>query len=263
MNIPYRTIDTHAHLDDLENLAAAIKAAKDTGVTAIIALGLDIASNQKVLDIAAQYPGFVYPALGYYPDNIKEEEIEVNLDFIKDNIAHASAVGEIGLDYSKWTRARIAKEVQQKVLREIFKIAREHHKPALIHSRYAWRDALNLAVQAQLEKAVFHWYTGPLSVLKDIIAHGYFISATPAVEYHPEHRQAVKETPLSCLLLETDCPVVYARGREGEFKSSPADVIRSLMGAAALKGMGEAEIAEKTTGNARRLFGLSCQTWLM
>jgi TatD DNase family protein len=253
-------IDTHAHLNDIENLAGAIDGAKKAGLAAIIALGLDISSNQKVLQIAAQYPGFVYPALGYYPDNIKGEEIEANLEFIKANIAHAWAIGEIGLDYSKWTRARVAKELQKQVLQEIFRIAKAHDKPALIHSRYAWRDALNLAVEAQLEKAVFHWYTGPLSVLKDIIAHGYFISATPAIEYHPEHQQAVKETPLSHLLLETDCPVVYARGREGEFKSSPADVIRSLMGAAALKGIGEAEIAEKTTGNARRLFGLSCQT---
>ena len=254
MNIPYQTIDTHAHLDDIENLAEAIDSAKKAGATAIIALGLDITSNQKVLQIAAQYPGFSYPALGYYPDNIKEAEIEANLEFIKTNIAHASAIGEIGLDYSKWTRAKAAKEVQQKVLREIFKIAREHDKPALIHSRYAWRDALNLAVEAGLKKAVFHWYTGPLSVLKDIIAHGYFISATPAVEYHPEHRQAVKETPLSHLLLETDCPVIYARGRDGEFKSSPADVVRSLKGAAALKGVSEAKLAEVTTGNARRLF---------
>jgi TatD DNase family protein len=217
-------------------------------------LGLDISSNQKVLQIAAQYPGFIYPALGYYPDNIKEAEIEANLEYIKANIAHAVAIGEIGLDYSKWTRGRVTKELQQRVLQEIFKIARAHDKPALIHSRYAWRDALNLAVDARLEKAVFHWYTGPLSVLKDIIAHGYYISATPAVEYHPEHRQAVKEASLSSLLLETDCPVVYARGRNGEFKSSPADVIRSLKGAAALKNINEAEIAAATTENVKKLF---------
>ena len=56
------------------------------------------------------------------------------------------------------------------------------------------------------------------------------------------------------VLLETDSPVVYARGREGEFESRPADVLRSLRGAAALKGLSEAEIAEATTENARRLF---------
>jgi TatD DNase family protein len=249
-------IDTHAHLDDLETLSAAIQAAKQAGVTGIIAVGVDIASNQKLLQIAAQYRSFVYPALGYYPGNIKEAAIDLNLEFIRDNVAYAIAIGEVGLDYSKWIRASSAKELQQKVLREIFKIARDNDKPALIHSRYAWRDALDLAVAARLEKAVFHWYTGPLSVLKDIIAHGYFISATPAVEYHPEHQQAVKATPLAQLLLETDCPVVYSKGREGEFTSAPVDVIRSLKGAAALKSVSELEIAEATTLNAKRLFGV-------
>lgn len=250
----YQLIDTHAHLDDIADLDKAIDGAKKAGLVAIIALGIDIMSNHKVLQIAAKYPGFVYPALGYYSGNIKEAEIDANLEFIKDNAAKAAAIGEVGLDYSKWVQAGAAKELQKKVLREIFKIARDYDKPALIHSRYAWRDALNLAVEARLEKAVFHWYTGPLSVLRDIIARGYYISATPAVAYHEEHRQAIKEVPLKQLLLETDCPVVYARGREGEFTSSPADVIRSLKGAAALKGVSEEEIAAATTENARRLF---------
>jgi TatD DNase family protein len=107
-----------------------------------------------------------------------------------------------------------------------------------------------------LTKAVFHWYTGTSSVLRDIIASGYYISVTPAVEYHEEHRRAVKETPLEQLLLETDSPVVYGRGRQGEFTSSPADAVRSLKGAAALKDESEAEIAQHTTENAKRLFGI-------
>jgi TatD DNase family protein len=252
-------IDTHAHLDDIADLAKAVDVAKKAGLVAIITVGVDFPSNQKVLQIAAQFPGFVYPALGYYPGNIKESEIDANLEFIKANTARAVAIGEVGLDYSKWVRAGTAKETQQKVLREIFKIAKNHDKPALIHSRYAWRDALDLAVEARLQKAVFHWYTGPLSVLREILAQGYYISATPAIQYNAEHRQAVKVTPLAQLLLETDCPVVYARGLEGEFTSRPADVLRSLKGAAELKGISEAEIAEATTGNSHRLFGLSRQ----
>jgi len=77
---------------------------------------------------------------------------------------------------------------------------------------------------------------------------------TPAVEYHEEHRRAVKETPLSQLLLETDSPVVYARGRAGEFEARPTDVLRSLRAAALLKGISEEEIAKATTENAKRLF---------
>jgi Tat protein secretion system quality control protein TatD with DNase activity len=131
-----------------------------------------------------------------------------------------------------------------------------HQKPVSIHSRYAWRDALNSVQEARLEKVVFHWYTGTSSVLRDIIGQGYYISATPAVEYHEEHRRAVKEIPLKRLLLETDSPVVYRRGSELEYESRPADVTKSLRGAAALQGVSEAQIAEVTTANARVVFGI-------
>jgi TatD DNase family protein len=253
----YRLIDTHAHLDEIDELDKVIEDAKEAGLAAIVAVGVDIESNRKVLQIAEQYKGLVYPALGYDPWHIKEAEADANLEFIKANLDKAVAIGEVGLDYHKRVRAAADKDLQKRVFRDILKIARDHDKQALVHSRYAWRDALDLVIEAGLEKAVFHWYTGPTSVLRDIISRGYYLSATPAIEYHEEHRRAVKEVPLGQLLLETDCPVVYARGREGEFTSSPADVVRSLKGAAALKGVGEAEIAEVTTENAGRLMELN------
>ena len=254
--VMFELIDTHAHLDEMENIEQVLNDARARGVVAIVAVGSDIKANTKALEIAALYKGFVYPALGWYPGNIKESEIEANLDFIKANIDKAVAVGEVGLDYSKWVRAAADKELQKRVLRELLKIARDNDKPVLIHSRYAWRDAFDMVVEAGLEKAVFHWYTGASSVLRDIIAHGYYLSVTPAVEYHEEHRRAVKEVPLEYMLLETDAPVVYARGRENEFKSNPADVVRSLKGAAEVKGLSEEAIAEATTENAKKLFGI-------
>jgi TatD DNase family protein len=253
----YQIIDTHAHLDEIENLDKVITEAKAAGLAAIVAVGQDLKSNVRTLEIAAAYPGYVYPALGLHPWNIHEPDIDANLEFIRANISKAAAAGEIGLDYHKKVREGADKDLQKNVLRELLAIAKAQGKPALIHSRYAWRDALDLVIESGVEKAVFHWFTGPTSVLRDILDRGYYISATPAIEYHEEHRRAVKETPLSQLLLETDSPVTYARGREGEFIASPADVTRSLKGAAVLKGLSEAEIARATTENARRLFGLS------
>ena len=252
----YRLIDTHAHLDEIENLEQVIAEAKLAGVMAIVAVGSDYESNRKVLQLAENYKDFVYPALGWHPWNIKESEMDTNLGFIKSHIDEAVAIGEVGLDYHKRVRVRADKDLQQQVLKDVLGIARAHKKPALIHSRYAWRDALDLVEEAQLEKAVFHWYTGTSSVLRDIVSQGYYISATPAVEYHEEHRRAVKDIPLERLLLEADSPVVYRRGSQFEYQSSPADVIRSLRGAAELKGVSEAQIAEVTTANAVKFFGL-------
>jgi TatD DNase family protein len=252
----YELIDTHAHLDEIEELAPVLAGAKRTGVVAVVAVGVDMASNERVLRLAGEYHGLVFPALGFHPWNIVGAEIDENLEFIAAHVDGAVAVGEIGLDYHKRVRANADKDLQRRVFGEVLKIARARGKPALVHSRYAWRDALDAVVAAGVEKAVFHWYTGTSSVLRDIVSRGYYISATPAVEYHEEHRRAVKEAPTDRLLLETDAPVVYRRGSEFEFKAGPADVVRSLRGAAALRGVGEAEMARATTDNARGLFGL-------
>ena len=252
----YRLVDTHAHLEEIENLGQVLAEARLANVAAIIAVGSDYESNQKVLQLAKAYKGFVYPALGWHPWNINESEIDRNLEFIESHIDKAVAVGEIGLDYHKKVRARADKDLQKRVLKELLGVAKAHKKPVVIHSRYAWRDALDLVGEAQLEKAVFHWYTGTSSVLRDIVSQGYFISATPAVEYHEEHRRAVKEIPLERMLLETDSPVVYRRGSEFEYEARPADIIRSLRGAAQLRGVSEAQLAEVTTANALRLFGI-------
>ena len=249
-------IDTHAHLDEIENLDQTIAGARAANITAIIAVGSDYESNQKVLQIAQTYQGFVYPALGLHPSRLSETDIDRTMAFIETHLDKAIAIGEVGLDCHKRVRATADKAMQQGVFREILKIAKKHHKPVSIHSRYAWRDAFSLAAEAQVEKAVFHWYTGTSSVLKDIINHGYFLSATPALEYHEEHRRAIKEAPSEKLLLETDAPVVYGRGRDFAYASRPVDVRRSLRVAAELKGVSEARLAEITTNNARDFFCL-------
>ena len=252
----YRLIDTHAHLEEIENLEQALAEAKSANIIAIIGVGSDYESNQKALDFARTYKDLVYPALGLHPWNIKASEIDRNLEFIKAHIDEAVAIGEIGLDYHKRVRAIAEKDLQKYVLKEVLKIAGKYKKPVIIHSRYAWRDSLSLVEEAQLERAVFHWYTGPSSVLRDIISQGYFISATPAVEYHEEHRRAIKEIPLDRLLLETDSPVIYGRGRDFEYESRPIHILTALRGAARLKNMSEAEIAEITTDNALDFFRL-------
>jgi TatD DNase family protein len=253
----YKLIDTHAHLDELKNLDLMLEEAKKAGVIAIVAVGSNQQSNIKTLEISQKHRRFIYPALGLHPwelGNLGTLEIDDNLRFIEQNIASAVAVGEIGLDYDKRVLKVASKELQKEVLGRLLNIAKKYAKPAIIHSRYAWKDALYLIQDVGMDKAVFHWFTGFSSVLKDIIAGGYFISATPAAEYHEEHRRAVKEAPLQRLLLETDCPVTY--GRETRYESQPADVLRSLKAVSQLKGVAEAAIAEHTTRNAIGFFSL-------
>lgn len=246
-----RLVDSHAHLEELGDLGSAIERAKQSGVVAIVAVGSDYESNHQVLEIAGKYQGFVHPALGLHPGRLNEDllSLERHLQFIEDNLSVAVAVGEVGLDYHKRVVGAAGKDLQQKVLGTILALAKRCGKPAIIHSRYAWRDSFELTKKASLEKAIFHWYTGPTNVLREILEQGHFVSATLAVEYHEEHRRAVKEVPLENLLLETDCPVVY-QGHQAE----PADVSRALQATAEMKGLSPDFVAEKTTENALRLF---------
>ncbi len=254
----YRLIDTHAHLDEVEDLDQAIEEAKQVGLVAVIAVGQDYESNSKIMEFSEKYKDFVYPALGLHPwslGNMDAAKVELTLQFIVDNIEKAVGIGEIGLDYDKRVVAAADKERQKEAFKAVLELARRYDKPVSVHARYSWKDSFDLVKESGVKRAVFHWYTGFSSVLREIIAERYFISATPATEYHDEHRRAVRETPLENLLLETDCPVTY--GREIKYQSRPSDVIRTLRAVAQLRGMAEETIANKTTENALRFFGLT------
>lgn len=253
----YKLIDTHAHVDELNNLDLMIEEARKAGVMAVVAVGSGPRSNVRTLEIAGEHRGFIYPALGLHPwelANLSASEMDDALRFIEENVAAAVAIGEIGLDYDKRVLKVASRERQKEVLGRLLELAGRHAKPAIIHSRYAWKDALDLVLDAGIDRAVFHWFTGFSSVLRDIIAGGFFVSATPAAEYHEEHRRAIKEAPLHRLLLETDCPVTY--GRAARYDSRPADVLRSLGAVSLIKGETEATIAQQTTTNSIGFFSL-------
>lgn len=250
-------IDTHAHLDEIEGIVPALELAKLAGVTAIIAVGQDLNSNKKTLNLAAQYPGFVFPAIGLHPwaiGSMDPAQLEENIAFIKGNLSNAVALGEVGLDYDKRVLKGAGKDIQKEVLGHLLELAINYDKPVSLHSRYAWKDSLSLVREAGIKRLVFHWYTGFSSTLSELIEAGYYISATPAAEYHEEHRRAIREVPAEKLLLETDCPVFY--GRENRYRSEPADVARSLRATVEIKGMDEADLAAITTSNAHRLFSI-------
>ncbi|MGC8816450.1 MAG: TatD family hydrolase [Candidatus Hadarchaeum sp.] len=241
-----RVIDCHAHLEEVPNLDQELKIAKENGVAAVIAVGADEDSNKAVQDISQRYPNYVLPALGLHPWNLREN-IERAIRSIEENIERCIALGEVGLDF----RYQTPKELQIKAFSQILDLAAHYDKPVIIHSRWAWREAFEMVDRAGIDRAVFHWYSGPLDVLQKIIARGYYVSATPAAEFSEAHRTAIKAVPLEQLLLETDSPVKY-RG----VAATPSHIIKTLKAVAQLKEVEEAELSEKTTENASRIFGI-------
>ncbi len=240
-------IDGHAHLDGLEDLEKALVEAKKEGVAAIIGVGMGRESNEKILSIAEKYPGFVLPAIGYHPWEIRKPEIEENLAFIEENLNRCIAIGEVGLDY----RIKVKRDLQKEAFDEIVRLSSEHRKPMILHCRGSHRDVFSMILKMGVEKAVFHWYSASLDLLGEIMEAGYHISGTPALTNSPPHQEAIREAPLERILLETDCPVEH-QGRA----TGPRDVFISLREVSRLKGLPLEEVAERTTRNMISLFGL-------
>ncbi len=246
-------IDTHAHLSDLGDMDGVIERAKNVGIEAIIGVGANLATCKRTLEWADAFPGYVYPALGIHPTEWSEDDIASTTRFIEEHINDCLAVGEIGLDY--WNRnARKNNDIREKQ-RELYtyqlKMAREHEKPASVHGRGSWNDAFKLAKKHGPDRTVFHWYSGPLDVLNEVLDSGFLISATPASEFSKHHRAALVEAPIERIVIETDSPVSY-HGKQAE----PADILLTLRSLADLKGISEDEASRITTRNAKRFFNI-------
>jgi len=246
-----RLIDTHAHLSDLEDMEGTIRRAEEAGVDAVVAVGANLRTCMETFRWSEAFPSSVFPALGIHPTEWAEDDVAATLRFIEARLGDCVAVGEIGLDY--WSReARRSgkmRELQRGLYVQQLEMAAEQGKPALVHGRGAWRDALDLARLHGPGRVVFHWYSGPQDVLTELLDAGYLISATPAAEFSRDHRAALSAAPLDRILMETDSPVSY-HGAPAE----PADLRRTLRALAELKGISEDEVARTTTRNAERFF---------
>ena len=249
-------IDSHAHIDQLEDLSGALARAHEAGVSDIVAMSVDLPSMKKLSQIAGQYQQpKIHLSLGVHPGMVKEETQTLALDFMRTNIKQARAIGETGLDYwYKWVRKD---EVERQKQKDSFSfhlgLAREFDLPIVIHSRGAWRDCLSMAVESQVKHALFHWYSGPVDILDQILEAGFYVSTSPSVAYSPESRKAMAHAPWERILIETDSPVHYKDG-ETSFMAEPKDVVRTWKALAQLKNLDEQEALAALNANAKKFF---------
>jgi len=251
----YMVVDTHAHLNELRDVDAALERAASAGVVAVVAVSMDRESCIQTFRICRRFRGFAYPAVGVHPQTVVEKgNVEQDIRAVRRFVKRCVAVGEVGLDfwYGQARKDERVRERQMRVFMRMLKIAARYDKPVSVHSRGAWNECLDMVRRSGLRKVVFHWFSGPRKVLKEILDLGYYVSATPAVEYSKAHREIIARTPMDNLLLETDSPVKY-----GGFTAEPADVVRTLRAVAKLKGLSEGEVAEATTENAIELFRIT------
>lgn len=268
-------IDTHAHLDHVENLDSALEQAYQDGVSAVLAVSTDLVSMKKNLEIKKRYESLFLPAsnvqppassikiylgLGIHPGEIKLTELEESYAFIENNISQSDVVGEIGLDFwYKWVRKDDQKKNEQReVFRRQLALAKKFEKPVVVHTRGTWRECFETVKEFGIKKANFHWYSGPLDVLDEIIKSGYYVSSGPALAFSPQSREAIAHAPIEQTLIETDSPVYFNYPDElgGGFKSTPKDVFKSFEAYIKLKNITAADAAEVLNKNAGEFMGV-------
>ena len=243
-------IDTHAHLSEVSTMEIedVLSSAHMVGVERIVAVGMALESNRKTLALAKRFPQIIYPAVGYHPWEIDENQVETEIAFISEKLMDCVALGEVGLDY----KVKIPKKIQWRVFGRLLDLAVQFDKPVIIHSRFSHQRSLRMVAAAGIKRAVFHWYSGPLDTLSELLEDGYFVSATPALKYSSPHRAAIQKAPIERILIETDTPVAYQN-----VISSPVNLVDTLDLLGDLKGIPIQEVANITTANAESFFSLS------
>ncbi|MEM0174136.1 MAG: TatD family hydrolase [Sulfolobaceae archaeon] len=152
--------------------------------------------------------------MGIHPWRVHEENIERVLPLIN----NADFIGEVGLDFRF---AKAPKDLQIEVFKKF--ILNSEDKTLNVHALDAWRETFDLLVKYNVKRAIFHWYTGPIDLLKDIEAMGYFITVNPSVTFQKKHQEVVEKADISIILTESDGGYEY-RGRMLE----PIHIIEAL-----------------------------------
>lgn len=245
-------IDAHAHLDryDLvgQNAAEAALAEIEQHQILTISNSMDPSSYERNLEIAAG-SGLVLPIFGVHPWNAPEWA--GRLDELNALAEKSPMLGEIGLDHH-FVREAEAYPAQQQVLEFFLTLAYDRDKVVQLHTKGAEAEVLELLDRYQIRRAVVHWYSGPLDVLRDLIARGFYFTAGLEVQHSDHVRAIAREIPADRLLTETDNPG-GPRGYLGR-PGTPALIHQVVKGLAEARDVGPEEIRRTVHENLLRLF---------
>ncbi len=193
-------IDTHFHLDfyrDHNFWYNQINALEH--YTLCVTNSPEIYLSCKKLYHETKYLKF---ALGYNPQLCVETAFnkKLFLALLKD----AKYIGEVGLDYSpKYIHL---KSVQLEAFDYICSCAAKQDKLMTVHSRKAEQDTLEILLQNGVKKAIIHWYTGDVELVKKYIDAGYYFSVNASMCTTQNGKKIIKQIPLDRLLVESDGP---------------------------------------------------------
>lgn len=251
-------VDTHAHLsfpqfaDDLDK---AIENARLCGVCQIVNVGTNLEVSRAAVALASPADG-LYATAGFHPHDVSDAT-EDALSSLADLMGSEGlvAVGETGLDYY---RDYAPHDVQEEIFRWHIRRAAELGLPLVVHSRGAEDRVLEILDQESGGRAagVLHCFGGDLDQAAKGVELGLHIGLGGTVTFKKSASLGVAlGVPPDRLLLETDCPYLAPVPHRGK-RNEPAFVrdVAALLAREMETDL--AGLAEQTTHNACRLFGL-------
>jgi TatD DNase family protein len=245
-------IDTHAHLDALDDADAAVARARDAGVTRILTVGTDVAGCRRALELAETHEG-VYAILGIHPHEAATASA-ADIDEVQALLAHPRAVGagEMGLD---WFRDYAPRDKQLHLFDAMLEVAADTGKPAVIHTRAADDDTL-AALRGFGGRVVLHCFSSP-HLLPAALERGWYVSFAGNVTFPKavDLRLAAREVPADRILAETDAPYLAPQPVRGK-RNEPAYVVHTLAGLAQARNEDVAELERRIDVNAAACFDL-------
>jgi TatD DNase family protein len=252
-------IDSHAHLDEVEDLDGVVGRLQAAGVTRVVLVGCWRAPGDfgNALALARARPELFSATIGFHPHEaakVPEGDWAAAEALVRD--PRVVAFGEIGLDFHYDFSPRPA---QEQVFRRSLALARAAGKPVVIHVREADAECLRVLEEEGLPEAggVVHCFTGDAPAAQAYVALGLYVSFSGIVTFKNAApiREAVAMVPRERLLVETDSPYLAPIPFRGK-RNEPAHVTHVAAKIAELWGTPPEEVARVTAENARRLFRL-------
>lgn len=257
-------IDTHCHLTYPElrdQLAGVMDRARQAGVTACINVATSPAEVTAAVDVLRAHAD-VHLAAGIHPHEagkVTDDDLARLRAIHTGEVAvpRLVAVGETGLDFHY---DFAAPDRQEAVFRAQLALAVETNRPVIIHARKAEEDVLTILKDYPhlVGRVVFHCFSGDRALADKVLDAGYWMSFTGVVTFRNADavRAAALAAPLDRIMIETDAPFLSPEPQRKHRINEPALMVHTARRLADLRGMTLDELANVTSANARRFFGL-------
>src|SRR5437016_5270631 len=195
-------VDAHAHLDKYGDLLDEALQQIQQHRIFTIATAMDLPSYFQLQQIAER-SDLVLPTFGVHPR--RAPEYADRLDELSPNSEQSPAIGEVGLDFH-WVEDSSQYPAQLKVLEYFFAAAREQKKMVNLHTKGAEKEILNLLERYDIQRAIVHWYSGPMDILRALVQFGAYFTVGVEVSYSETIQAIGRQIPDHLLLTETDNP---------------------------------------------------------